>query len=218
VADTCRNHIEECSQVSTSDTEAVQGVVDTRRDRSRGILPYSDTWPLTEVGDGPPLEDPRLPGCATSARPHARADSACTPSPTCRTPAVLLRHLAPRRAAAQHRQDAIQHGTVVMTWTPCRRALRREQRQEALPFGVRKRPSHHDRCDRGRTSAPGTGALLPAHALCSLGGVTAGGHRLVGASPLRPAQAEGPPLLRFAQRQDPPTDFRHGERDACGGG
>jgi hypothetical protein len=71
--------------------------------------------------------------------------------------AILPRHLAPGRAAAQHRQDTIQHRAVVMARTPNRRALRWEQREDALPLGVGKWASHLGRCDTGLTGTPGIG-------------------------------------------------------------
>jgi hypothetical protein len=148
----------------------------------------------------------------------------------------LPRHRAPGRATAPDREDARHDRAVVVAGTPKRRTPRREQGQDAVPLGVSERPKRHSRCDRRRSRAPGTGIGLEAdleadlradlgergraraQPLGALGHVTAGRHGWVSQSPLRPAQAQGPSLHRFAHCQQAPADFGHGERDELGRG
>ena len=86
------------------------------------------------------------------------------------------------------------------------RLLRRQDWLDAQPLGLGQRPrdwqyKHHRR--GGRDTAAQTRMA---------GGVTTGRHRLMCATPVRPVEAEGAPLQRFAHRQHHPTRLRHAQR------
>jgi hypothetical protein len=124
--------------------------------------------------------------------------------------AILLRHLPPRQLRPDDSQYPIEYRAVIVSRSPGRRLLRRQERLDSFPLGIAQRPMERRqrRHDTNRVS------FLRPHR--TTGGVTASGNCLVCPPPPRPVESEGPLRVGSGHRQDQAAHFRHGERDQAG--